>query len=372
MRIVYTCGGTAGHINPALTMAAGAHARRPDAEILFCGSRGGMEEKLVAKAGYPIRTIPMQGFSRKLTPKALIHNLKTGLYTLEAVPKAKKILQEFRPDICVGTGGYACFPFLVAAHRMGIPTMVHESNALAGKSVLALEDVCDRILLGFDAARDAFRDPQKPIWTGNPMTGALQADRAEVRRKYGIPEDIPLVLSAWGSLGAREMNKATADLLELAQEDDSFLFMHATGSFGYRWFPALLEERNIHRPNTDVREYIYGLSELMYAADVILCRAGAMTMSEVCAAGLPAIIVPSPNVAENHQEKNARTLEKAGAARVVLEKDCTGQALYGQLRELLDDEELRRRMHTCGQTLAVYDAEERIWNCMTELLAASR
>ena len=200
----------------------------------------------------------------------------------------------------------------------------------------------------------------------------MNMNRAVVREKYGIDPDVPLVLSAWGSLGAREMNRITADFLACAQNDPSFRFIHATGSYGYKWFPQMLKDRGIDRPNTDICEYIYGLPELMQGADLILCRAGAMTMSEVCAAGIPAIIVPSPNVAENHQEKNARALEAAGAACVILEKECTGRKLYETVRTLLDDPKRRAEMRAGGLSMAIYDAEERIWDVLTELLKQKR
>lgn len=369
MRILFSCGGTAGHINPALAIAAGIRRRKPEAEILFGGSRGGMEERLVAAAGFDIKTIPMQGMSRKLTPKALWYNAKTAVYTLNAIPAAKKILKEFKPDAVFGTGGYACFPFLRAADAMGIPTMIHESNALAGKTTRALEKHCDRILLGFEAARSAFAQPDKPIWTGNPITADMTLKREAVREKYGLPKDMPVVLSAWGSLGAREMNRIMADYFACAAKDTSYLHIHATGRFGIKWFPGLLEERSIHRENTEVREYIQNLGEVMQGADLILCRAGAMTMTEVCCAGIPAIIVPSPNVAENHQEKNARALEAGGAAEVILEKDCSGALLYARVRALLDDDARRAEMRRGAHGMAVWDAEERIWQILLELLA---
>lgn len=372
MKILFCCGGTAGHINPALAMAAGVRARRSDARILFGGAKGGMEERLVTAAGYELRTISMQGLSRKLTPAALMHNVKTLGYTLRAVPDAAAIIREFAPDAVIGTGGYACFPFLYAASRQGIPTMVHESNALVGKTTLALEKHCDRILIGFEGARKYFSDPSRPILTGNPLTSCSTLSREAVREKYGLPQDMPIVLSAWGSLGAREMNLCMADYFDCARQDTGFLHIHATGRFGKDWFPAMLAERGIERPNTDVREYIKNLGEVMLGADLILCRAGAMTVSEVCAAGIPAIIVPSPNVAENHQEMNARALEAAGAAEVILEKDCTGRLLYERVRRLLSDSAARERMHYGGLSLAKYDAEERIWSELLELIRQKR
>ncbi|MBR6556943.1 MAG: UDP-N-acetylglucosamine--N-acetylmuramyl-(pentapeptide) pyrophosphoryl-undecaprenol N-acetylglucosamine transferase [Clostridia bacterium] len=368
MKIFFSCGGTAGHINPALAIAAGIRKRKPEAEIVFGGSRGGMEEGLVAAAGYEIVTIPMQGLSRKLTPKGIWHNAKTLCYLMRAVPSAKQILLEHAPDAVIGTGGFACFPFLYAAHSLGIPTMLHESNALVGKTTKFLQNRCDRILIGFDAARKCFKDPAKPVWTGNPITADMTLRRDAVREKYGLPKDMPVVLSAWGSLGAREMNRHMADYFACAEKDDTFLHIHATGKFGKKWFPELLHERGIDRPNTDVREYIENLAEVMQGADLILCRAGAMTMTEVCCAGLPAIIVPSPNVSENHQEENARALEAQGAAEVILEADCSGALLYARVRELLDSPDVRARMRSAGHGMAVWDAEERIWKELCDLL----
>ena len=367
MKILLSGGGTAGHINPALAIAAGIKKRKPEAEIFFGGS-GGMETRLVTAAGYEIVTIPMQGLSRSLTPKGIRYNIKTLYNLTQALPMAEKILSERQPDAVIGTGGFVCFPFLYAAHKLGIPTMIHESNALIGKTTQFLEKKCDRILIGFDEARKRFRNPKKPIWTGNPITADMSLKRDEVREKYGLPKDMPVVISAWGSLGAKAMNLQIADYLACAEKDGSYLHIHATGQFGCRWFPELLQERGINRPNTDIREYIQNLAEVMQGADLILCRAGAMTMTEICCAGLPAIIVPSPNVVENHQEHNARVLEAQGAAEVILEKESSGALLYARVRELLDSPETRERMRRAGLDMAVWDAEERIWNELCGLL----
>ena len=233
MNYLFACGGTAGHINPAVGVAGRIRELLPDSKILFIGAEGKMEAELVPREGYEIRLIPVSNMSRSLSLEGLRHNVRSVKDLAASLPATRRILREFRPDVVVGTGGYVCYPVLSEAARMGIPTAVHESNAEPGLTTRLLEKKVDRIMVGFEEARQNYKDPSKVAVTGTPVRlGFMRADRAEARAKLGIPENEPLALSVWGSLGATEMNKTVARMIALAMEDRPFRFVHSAGKRG--------------------------------------------------------------------------------------------------------------------------------------------
>ena len=369
MRIVFTCGGTGGHINPAIAVARLCRQRIPGCEILFIGADDGMEKDLVPREGFRLETIRISNYQRKLTPKALWHNVTTLFHMVGSMAKARGILKEFAPDVIVGTGGYASFPALKMGAKLGIPTAVHESNAIPGLTTKMVASAVDRILVAFEDSRKYYDDPRKVTVVGTPVREEfLYKSRAEARRELGM-DDRPLIVSAWGSLGAREMNKKIADFFAAEAKDGLFRHVHATGSYGWRWMPEYVSQRVdlSQYPLLEMREYIYDMPTLMAAADLMICRAGAATISEVCASGTPCIMVPSPNVTDNHQEKNARVLEHHGAAAVIREADCTGESLYGAAKELLTDPERLASMRRAARSMAVVDSAEQIFEVIREL-----
>ena len=373
MRVIFTCGGTGGHINPALAVAKLLRERRPDSEILFIGAVDGMEQTLVPREGFRLETIKIDFFERKLTPKALFHNGKTALQIGGALRRVDAILKEFRPDVILGTGGYASFPALRQGARRGIPTAVHESNAVPGLATRMVMKKVDRILVCYDECKEQYPDPAKVSAVGMPVGEEfIFTKRADARRALGIGEEERLIVSCWGSLGAREMNKKIARFIQLESARDEFRHIHATGSYGWRWMPDLIRDMGVDlnaHPGIEMREYIYNMPELMAAADLVICRAGASTLNEVAASAVPAIIVPSPNVTDNHQEKNARILDRRGAAVVVRESECDGDSLYALARELLSDPERLKGMRRALQDMAVLDSAERIYAILRELAA---
>ena len=371
MKILVCGGGTGGHINPAIAVASLIRARRPETGIVFAGAARGMEEKLVPAAGFELRTVDVSGFKRSFAPSAIAFNIGAGFRMLRSRREALEIVKEAAPDVVFGTGGYACFPYVRAASKLGIPVVLHESNALPGKAVQAAGKFADKILLGFPEAREKLPPElqKKVIVTGNPIRSGMNvADKEASKRALGY--EGKLVLSFWGSLGAREMNKMMAEYIRLeAEENPGFDHVHATGSYGWRWMPDLVKEKGVElekHPRIDMREYIHNMPELLAAADLVICRAGAMTMIEIAATGTPAIIVPSPNVAENHQESNARAMESRGAATVVLEKECSGKLLYEKTKELLADGEKLREMSRAALRGAILDADEKIYDELRE------
>ena len=371
MNILFTCGGTAGHINPAISVANLLKARRPDANILFVGAEDGMENKLVPREGYRLETLRISNYQRKLTPKGIWHNLVTVKNLRGSLRKAERILREFRPDVVVGTGGYASFPILKRSVKLGIPTAVHEANAMPGLTTRMVADGADRILVCFEESREYYNNPERVQVVGMPVREEfIYTKRADARARLGL-DDRPLIVSAWGSLGAREMNKIIARFFALECEAGTpWHHVHATGSFGWRWMPDYVKEQGVDlaaHPDIDMREYIYNMPDLMAAADLIITRAGASSLNEIEAAGTPCIIVPSPNVTDNHQEKNARVLERHGAAQVILEPGLTGDALFEAAKALLEDPERRAAMRSALHEMAIVDSAERILQTVFEL-----
>ena len=371
MRFLFACGGTAGHVNPAVGVAGRLLELLPDSEILFIGADDGMEGTLVPREGFRLETIKIDFFERRLTPKGLVHNVRTALQIGGALRRVDAILKEFQPDVILGTGGYASFPALRQGARRGIPTAVHESNAVPGLATRMVMKKVDRILVCYDECAEQYPDPAKVSAVGMPVDEEfIFTKRADARRALGIGEDEKLIVTCWGSLGAREMNKKIARFIQLESQTDEFRHVHATGSYGWRWMPDLVRDMGVDlsaHPGIEMREYIYNMPELMAAADLMICRAGASTLNEVAASAVPAIIVPSPNVTDNHQEKNARILDRRGAAVVVRESECDGDSLYALARELLSDPDRLGSMRRALQSMAVLDSAERIYGILRTL-----
>lgn len=361
MRVLFTCGGTAGHINPALGVAGRIRELLPDAKILFVGAEGHMETELVPREGYRLETVPIEGFQRSLHPKMIGKNLHTAALLAQSLQKAKRILRDFQPDVAVGTGGYVCYPVLKAASALGIPTAVHESNAVPGLTTRLLEKNVSRIMVGMEESRGYYKDPGKVELTGTPVRVDFGKEtRAAARRELGLPADEKIALAVFGSLGAGEMNHRMEEMIRLmaAEKTAPFRLIYATGKRYYDDVRASLA--NVRCAGLDLREYIYDMPRVMAAADVILCRAGASTISELTYLGKPAVIVPSPNVVNHHQEKNARVLADAGAAKMLLEGQFDGAALYREVNALISDPAAMAAMHAASARIGVQDATDRI------------
>ncbi len=371
MNLIFTCGGTAGHINPAIAVANTMKERFPDCSILFIGAQGHMEERLVPQAGYQLTVLPGSGLSRGKNLAAIKKNLYAVKCVVDALSSCRKIFREFKPDAVIGTGGYASFPALYAAQSMGIPTLVHESNAVPGLTTKLAANKATRVLVAFQESVPYYKNPGKVEVVGMPVrSDFLTTTRESARQALGLGEK-PLVVSAFGSNGAKAMNEATAGLFALEQEHGfPFHHIHATGSFGWEWMPGLVKEKGVDLEKAreiDMREYIYDMANVMAAADVIISRAGASTCNEIGACGIPNILIPSPNVTNNHQEKNARMLADKGAAVLLLEKDCTPEALWNEINALLSDNARRQEMAGNLRSMVRLDAAERIADMVEEL-----
>ncbi|MCD7859907.1 MAG: UDP-N-acetylglucosamine--N-acetylmuramyl-(pentapeptide) pyrophosphoryl-undecaprenol N-acetylglucosamine transferase [Firmicutes bacterium] len=373
MNLIFTCGGTGGHINPAIAVASAMRARHPDANILFIGAQGHMEEQLVPKAGFPLKCLHVAGLKRGKSPKALAENGKILLETFHAVGECKKILRDFQPDLVMGTGGYACYPALKAGAELGIPTCVHESNAMPGVATKMLEGSMDKVMIAFADSAKAYKHPEKLALVGMPIRSEfLFLHRDECKRALGAT-DKPLVVSAFGSLGAKRMNETMAELFRLEKEAGfPYRHIHATGKFGWEWMPELVRSKGVDlaaAPDLEMLEYIYNMPTLMTAADVFLSRAGASSCNELGVAGTPCILIPSPNVAEDHQTKNARVLADNGGAVLIPESECSARRLFDEITALLADPARRESMSRRLQQIVVPDATDRICAIAEELIA---
>ena len=371
MKFIFTCGGTAGHINPAVAVAGKLKELMPDTEILFIGANNKMEMQLVPREGYEIKGISVGNLRRSFSPEAIAHNFNSVKNVFVSYFDAKRIIKEFKPDAVIGTGGYVCFPVLSAASDLKIPTIVHESNAVPGLTTKMLANKASRILVGFEESRNYYKRPEKIEVTGTPVRGAFDAyTKAEARAKLGLAEGEKLVVSVWGSLGAGHLNAIMKEMIPMLDGKQGFRFVHAAGSAYYKNVMAALAPctDKFDAMGVEVREYIYDMPCLMAAADLVLCRAGASTISELCYMGKPVIMVPSPNVTNNHQEKNARVLENAGGAKILLEGEFNAASLLEDIKLLLADEEKLNTMSAAMTSLAVPEATDRICEIILEQL----
>lgn len=369
MKILFVCGGTAGHINPGLSIAAELKKRRPDAVIRFAGNPDGMEARLVPKAGFDFVPFRAMGIQRRLTPYNIYRNVKSVCLLVTAEARARKVIRAFGPDLVVGTGGYVSGPILLTAAKQGIPTATHEQNAFPGVTTKLLSKRVDKVLLAVEKAKDHLPEGtgEKCSVTGNPVRPeVLTEERAAARRKCGVPEGAVCILSFGGSLGAQRVNEAVADVMawHLGRNRGPGIYhIHATGQYGVELLPRLLEERKAPwkgSPALDIREYIDDMPTCLAAADLVICRAGASTLSELTAAGRASILIPSPNVAENHQYHNAMVLQNAGAALVVEEKDLTGPGLVKLVEQLVVDPGRLKELGENAKKLAKPRAVEEI------------
>ncbi len=376
MKLYITGGGTGGHVTPGIAIARYCEQKRPDTVVRFAGTSGGIESRLVPREGYPLDIIEISGLRRSFKPDAIMHNLKAVKQTLLAQAQAKKLLLQHKPDCVIGCGGYVSFPIVSAAQKLGIPTILLEVNALPGVTTKMLAKKADRVLVCFEQAKNILGDSDRIYMTGSPVrTEIVFADRKAAREKMGLTDNDRLVVSFWGSMGAKYMNEHMADMLTREmREEVSFYHVHATGSAASKWLPRKIRENGVNpdaNPNVTITEYIYDMADKMAAADLVLCRAGAATIGELCALGRASIMVPSPYVAENHQEKNARALEKAGACDVLLENEANGNRMFEMTTALLADDKRREQMAKNASKLATLDAGEKIYQHILQVVRKS-
>ncbi len=374
LRVLMTGGGTGGHVNPALAIANTIKQNIPDSVIEYVGTSRGIENKLVPRAGYKLHHVEIRGLRRSLS----LSNLKTAYYVLTSPAKAAKLIREFKPDVVIGTGGYVCWPVVKAAADKGIPTMLHESNAIPGVAVKMLASKVDRIYLNFEKAGEGLSCKEKLLHVGNPLLAPFSGVSAEeAKGKVGIPPECKyFLLSYGGSLGAQKVNEAMIRLMkEFTSKHPEVYHLHATGAIEHETTTKMFKEAGLDKfSNIKLVEYIYDMPVQMAAADLIICRAGAMTVSELSMSGKCAVFIPSPNVTDNHQYKNAKVLADAGAALVFEEKELTDDRLEREVEKLLSSfgDPLRAEMSEKIKTFSVKDANKLIFNDIISIIESKK
>lgn len=368
-KILFATGGTGGHINPALAVAGYIRENYPQAEILFVGTADRMEAQLVPAAGYEFKTIEIQGFSRELNFEGIKHNIKTVNLLFKSEGQAKKIIEDFKPDVVIGFGGYVSGPVLSVAARMGIPTAVHEQNAFPGVTNKNLAKKVDVVMLTAPEAEKLLKPKNPCVVTGLPIRGEIISANKEFARAEMKLDSRPLILSMGGSLGARAINEAVKYLILHRFEKKDCYYLHATGKAGASMIDDIGKDVDLNtNPQIILREYINDMDRCLAAADLVVCRAGASSLSEIQALGKPSILVPYPYAAENHQYYNAKTMSDRDAAILIEEKDFTGERLLSEVEKLLSKPERLKKMGENARAMAILDASQRITECVCKIV----
>lgn len=365
MRIVVSGGGTGGHIYPALALIREIQKENNQHQFLYIGTEQGLESKIVTREQIPFKSIHITGFKRKIS----FENVKTIFRFLKGVRESKKMLKEFHADIVIGTGGYVCGPVVYAAAKMGIPTIIHEQNSVPGLTNKFLSRFVDRVAICFNEAKDSFPE-HKVAFTGNPRASeVLGQDGIRGRLSVGLKPNIPVVLIFGGSRGARPINEAVIkSLSELGAKPYQVLYV--TGDVHFN--EVKKEVELVGNPdNVIIKPFIHNMPEVLAGVDLTVSRAGATTLAELTSLGIPSILIPSPYVTNNHQEKNAKSLSEHGAAKLLLEKDLTGKKLVEQIDQIMMNPMKLDSMKKSAQDLGVRDAAKRLYRLMVELVGKS-
>ena len=370
MKAIIAAAGTGGHINPGLAIANKIKEEEKDSEIIFIGTNRGLENDLVPRAGYELKTIDAYGLSKKLS----IENIKKMYKTLKGYGQAKKIIEQFKPDIVIGTGGYICGATISAAHKLKIPTMLHESNAFPGKAVKMLAKKTDTILVSFEDAMPRIRKAKKVVYTGTPTKitkkNYSQEQIDNMKKEIGLKTDLPMVLVFGGSQGAQAINEA---IIEIAKNNlnKNYQIMWATGPKQYDLMKELFENENLNInniKNMKIVPYIYNMEEIMNISDVIVARSGAMTITEISNLGKPSILIPLPNVSNDHQLYNAKVLEKINAAKIILNKDLTADKLDLEIKNIVLYPQVMQKMGINAEKIATSNVEDKIYAEIKKLM----
>ncbi len=363
LKVLLAGGGTAGHINPGIAIAKYIKTKDKKNKVIFIGTKEGLEGKLIPKEGFKIDYISVKGFNRRLNLKTI-----TGLiYLLISIKQSRKILIKYKPDIVIGTGGYVSGPVLLSAAIMKIPTIIHEQNVFPGLTTKILSRFVKKVAISFNESKEYLKRMDKVVYTGNPINEEIvNINKEKAREKLNLKSK-PFILAFGGSLGANKINEAIVELIEYVYKNNDMQLMLATGEKNYSSVIEELEDKGI-KINKDIiiTPYIYNMKYAMAAADLIISRSGAITLSEITVLGKPSILIPSPNVTNNHQVYNARALEKKGAAIVVTEDILNGKSLYRDIKNLLNDKKLLTEMSKRSSELGILNATEKIYNIIKE------
>lgn len=363
MKVVIAAAGTGGHINPGIAIANRIKQENKEAKIVFIGTDRGLENDLVPRAGYELKTIEAYGLQKEIS----IQNFRNVIKTFKSKKDVKEYLQEFQPDIVIGTGGYICVPVFAVATKEHYPTILHESNAFPGRAVKLYAKKVNRVLVGFSDTKDFLKGYKNVVVTGTPTKvkkkEILEEERAKILTELGIKNNLPIVLVFGGSQGARKINQAMFELIR-ANKNENYQIIWATGPKQYDEIKEMFEKENQninHIPNTKIMPYIYNMEELMNLADLLVCRSGAMTITEVANVGKPAIFIPLPSRMANRQEDNARVLEKIGAAKMIQNEDLNEENLAKEIQEIILNSKKLKEMGKLAEKIAISGVEDKIY-----------
>ena len=370
MRVIISAAGTGGHINPGIAIANKIKEKDPSSEILFIGTNRGLENDLVPRAGYKLKTIEAYGLKKEIS----IQNIKHMIQTISSQKDVEKIFDSFKPDLVLGTGGYICGPVFNVAIKRKIPTVFHESNAYPGRAVKMFSKKVDEILVGFEETKNKLEECKKVVVTGTP-TKIKKLDislekRKKILEQIGIKNELPIVLIFGGSQGAQKINESVIDLIK-NNKNEKYQIVWATGPKQYDIVKENFEKNNIYLSslkNVKILPYIYNMEELMNISDLLVCRSGAMTITEISIVGKPAIFIPLPSRGANRQEDNALVLKKIGAAKIILNNDVTGEKLNSEILDIIEDRVELEEMGKVAQTIAPSNVEEKIYKELINLV----
>ena len=374
MKVIIAAAGTAGHINPGLAIANKIKEEEKDSKIIFIGTKRGLENDLVPRAGYELKTIDAYGLSKKIS----IENIKKMCTTLRATSKARKIIKEFKPDIIVGAGGYICGPVVWAAKKENIPVVLHESNAFPGKAVKYLAKKADTVLISFEEARERIPNAKNIVFTGTPVKIKKQnysiEEKKKILKEINLDNNLPIVLIFGGSKGAKKINEAIERIIE-DKLNTKYQIIWATGPKQYDIVKNELKQKSIdieNIKNAKILPYIYNMEELMNISNVIVARSGAMTITEISNLGKPSILIPLPNVSQNHQLRNAEVLQKIGAAKIILNDKLEKNILNNEILDIISNPENMRKMGEKASTKSVENVQEKIYNEIKKLVKGDK
>ena len=374
MKVIIAAAGTAGHINPGLAIANKIKEEEKDSKIIFIGTNRGLENDLVPRAGYELKTIDAYGLSKKIS----IENIKKMCTTLRATSKARKIIKEFKPDIIVGAGGYICGPVVWAAKKENIPVVLHESNAFPGKAVKYLAKKADTVLISFEEARERIPNAKNIVFTGTPVKIKKQnysiEEKKKILKEINLDNNLPIVLIFGGSQGAQKINEAIVGIIE-DKLNTKYQIIWATGPKQYDIVKNELKQKSIdieNIKNAKILPYIYNMEELMNISNVIVARSGAMTITEILNLGKPSILIPLPNVSQNHQLRNAEVLQKIGAAKIILNDKLEKNILNNEILDIISNPENMRKMGEKASTKSVENVQEKIYNEIKKLVKGDK
>lgn len=365
MRIVVSGGGTGGHIYPALSLIKEIKKQEANAEVLYIGSKDGLEAELVPRENIRFETIQISGFKRKLS----FDNVKTMIRFLKGVSKAKRMIKEFQPDVVVGTGGYVCAPVVYSAAKLGIPTAIHEQNSIPGLTNKFLSRYVQKVVTSFEEAGHYF-PKEKTVLLGNPRAQeVVHIDEANSHQEFELIKGKKTVLIVGGSRGARPINDAFIEALPEVSKLD-YQFIYVTGQVHFD--KVMNEVKKVGNPaNVIVKSFIHQMPQVLSSVDLIVCRAGATTLAEITALGLPSILIPSPYVTNNHQEKNARALSEKGATILRLERDMNAKTLIKDITAIFSEPGRWQEMHEKAMSLGMPDAATEFYRLLRTLCTKS-